>query len=305
MKNVTAVIISFLRQEYARACITSLKTQHPDIKLLVAENGEYDHEFAGFVKSHGGRYLVMPFDSGVCYARNRLVEQVDTEYVLVGDDDFFYTPDTGADKMLKFLQKNKTKNLIGGRINENGEIRNYQGFIDFEKDHLVYRMFDETDCKKDRSSKLRYHDADITFNFFIARTEIVKRIKWDEQIKVAYEHSDWFISLKKAGIGGIVYTPDVIVIHKPPHVNVSRRVEYKKYRHRKEDRFRFFEKHGIEYTIGFNGKRQETETLFIEKKPKDEDAYHVTHAMNIDGKVYNVGDVIHTKNPNVNMRKIE
>ena len=91
MRNVTAIIISFLRPGYTKACIKSLRTLYPDINILVGENGEFSEDMQDYCDNHDAEYIQLPYDSGVCVGRNELVKQVDTEYVLVGDDDFFYT----------------------------------------------------------------------------------------------------------------------------------------------------------------------------------------------------------------------
>jgi GT2 family glycosyltransferase len=103
MKNVTAIIISFLRPTYAIGCIESLKCVYPDINVIVGENGEYNNELAEVCRKHGARYIELPFDSGVCVGRNTLMKHVETEYVLVGDDDFFYDETTGVDHMRLLL----------------------------------------------------------------------------------------------------------------------------------------------------------------------------------------------------------
>ena len=107
MKNTTAVLISFMRDEYTKECVRSLHDMYPSIKILVAENSHFNKELKDFVNEHGGRYILMPFDSGVCFARNRLVEMADTEFILVSDDDFYYTEEAKVEEMVKFLEANK------------------------------------------------------------------------------------------------------------------------------------------------------------------------------------------------------
>lgn len=294
--RVTAVLISFLRPEFTVECIRSLKESYPDIHIIVAENAEYNPELEDFILSHGGQYHMMPFDSGVCYARNRLVEKVKTEYVLVGDDDFYYLPDPGLKKMIDFLDAREDVSLIGGRVSERGRTLNYQGYIDIYSDHLDYRPFDPLDCMVEPKSKVQYRICDITFNFFLARTKDIVDQKWDENIKVAFEHSDWFITVKKAGLK-VAYTPEVTVVHKPQHVAVKEARKYMGFRMRRSDKDYFFEKHHIKYTIGFNGLRTENEKISIATSGgnmREIKRYYAKRTMSFDGKTYNAGDVIET-----------
>lgn len=295
MKNTTAVFISFMRPNYTKECVKSLRENYKDIKILVAENAQFNQDLGNFVNKYGGRYIVMPFDSGVCYARNRLVELAETEFILVGDDDFYYNKDAKVKEMVKFLKNNSKYSLIGGRIFEKGKVLDYQGHIDINEDHFHYKLLDPEKLKKCKKSKLRFQTADITFNFFVSRREDIKGVKWDEKIKVAYEHSDWFIMLKKAGGRKVAFTPDAIVIHKPEHVQLSKELkkEYAQFRNRRSDMHYFFAKHKIQYSIGFRGTRINFKEI---KKLKNK--YYAKIAMTYNGKTYNKGDIIKTTNPN-------
>ncbi len=295
MKNITAVLISFMRPEYTKECVKSLAENYKGIKILVAENAEYNKDLRDFVKEHGGRYVVMPFDSGVCFARNRLVEIAETEYILVGDDDFYYTDGAKVKEMLKFMRAHKEFSLIGGRISERDKILDYQGNINIYPDHFEYIKLDPKKNKRCKKSGLKYQKCDITFNYFIARREDIKKVKWDEKIKVAYEHSDWFIALKKRGGRNVAFTPDAIVIHKPEHVVLNKEIkdQYNNFRNRRQDMFYFFAKHKVKYSLGFRG----TRTNFDQIKDLKH-KYYAKIGINFGGKTYNKGDIIITDNPN-------
>jgi len=315
MKNVTAVIISFLRQEYTTECVRSLREMYPGIKILVAENGEYNRKLADFIHGQEGQYFLMPFDSGVCYARNRLMELVRTDFVLVGDDDFFYTKEASIDKIKKVMEQkgNEDMALMGGRVREQGVLKNYQGDIEIGDGFFHYTSLDldRADYVHDPETGIQYEKVDITFNFFLARTELVRDIPWDEKIKVAYEHSDWFISLKKAG-RKVFFCPQSIVVHKPEHIQIKDIGRYKVYRHRRSDKVHFFRKHGIKYSINFNGQKTTfDDSLETAKKVKRErgsatieKAYTMDRSFSWNGTQYNSGEVIYTDRPIDGMRAV-
>ena len=257
MRNVTAIIISFLRTEYTQKCIASLREMYPDIKIRVGENGHYSEDMAVFCKEKNAEYIELPFDSGVCVARNRLVEGVETEYVMVGDDDFYYQENKDTKPMVKemvdFLEIMGNFDLIGGRIFENGELRDYQGFFEEGNGFLRYHKLDLSegfDTAKLPSGEMKYKEVDLTFNYFVARTEKVKQILWDEKIKVAYEHSSWFLDFKEAGFK-VAFSPEPVVLHKPKIT--SKYPEYMNYRIRKDDKKRFFERHNLRFIEDMNG----------------------------------------------------
>lgn len=257
MKDLTFIIVTFLRDEYLFECIKSLrKTYGWECSILVGENNKKTKEKEDFLKENKAKYYKLPFDSGVTKGRNKLIKKVKTKYVCVGDDDFYYDKNAKVDELLNLI-KEKDMDLVGGRIRE-GSVKNYQGFIEIGENFLKYRKIPEEEIEKvllynQTHKKKRAIRCDITFNFFVVKTSVCREITWDEKIKVASEHSDWFISLKKAG-KKIYFYPNAIVIHKPVWVSVKNKKEYSLYRKRKGDNDYFGKKHNLCWSIGFNGR---------------------------------------------------
>jgi GT2 family glycosyltransferase len=272
MKNVTAILISFLRPAYTIACIESLKKTYPDINIIVGENGNAEPELIKTCEKYGIKYLPLPYDSGVCVGRNELVKHVETEYILVGDDDFYYDAGAMIENMVEFLDTTEF-DLIGGRVIQDGIVRNYQGYIEKNHNHFKSTAIDPETATYETQAGIRYCPADLTFNFFVARTKKVKQVPWDEEIKVAYEHFSWFYDFKVFG-GKVAFTPDALVIHKPAHVRAEVNTseshnQYMAFRNRKEDRERFFGKYGLAYTIGMNGVKTYNPNHIVEKRKND------------------------------------
>jgi glycosyltransferase involved in cell wall biosynthesis len=297
-KNLTAVLITFLRPEYTKKCVDSLIKNYPGIKIVVGENGEYNEELHKFLEERNIRYKLFPFDSGICIARNHLVDECETDYVLVGDDDFFYTPDSKVDKMLTFMKNHKEFVLIGGRVSENNVIRNYQGYIKFFQDHIQYTPVDllKGDFKIDKKSGLKYLKCDLTFNYFVARVKDIKPYKWDEKIKVAWEHSDWFIQLKHSDVP-VAFSPDPVVVHKPEGVYPAKKELYQTYRMRLSDKERFFDKHKIDYILDMAGRTYKREMVECKR------TFYATRQIFFEDRWYNEGEIITTDKPNEFMRQ--
>jgi len=247
-KELTALIVSFYRTEYLEKCLSSMRETYPDINIIIGNNGPEDKEKEKLARRYKAEYYQLPFDCGICVGRNMLVDKIKTKYTLIGDDDFFYTERAGVDKMLDLIKITRF-NLIGGRINEGGVDKNYQGFIEKNKNHFIYK-------KLEIDINAQVQPCDLTFNYFVAETKALKDTKWDEQIKVAYEHSTFFIDFKDKGYK-IGFTKNAIVGHKPP-ISIKDRQEYSKYREyrsRKCDKKRFFTKYGIDYCIDMSGRK--------------------------------------------------
>jgi len=244
---------------------------YPEMKIKVGENGHYTDEKKKKIESYKNtKYYELPFDSGVCVGRNTLIKKVRTKYVLVGDDDFLYNEDAKVQEMIEFLEANPEYDLIGGRIFQNNKVCDYQGFFEFKDKSLTIKPLnvDEHEYKVCESSKLRYADCDLTFNFFVARVNSVKDVLWDEKIKVAYEHASFFIAMKQAG-KKVAFSPDPVVIHKPKLEERIDTVTYSKYRLRRTDMKRFFQKHNITTLTDMKGNTvQAPESMKLEYNMK-------------------------------------
>jgi glycosyltransferase involved in cell wall biosynthesis len=283
MHNITAVIKSFLREPYLFECYRSLKEMYPTIRVIVADDSlrpgeEYSEMRKTWIENitkNGDRHVALPFDSGVCVGRNRLIDMVETPFVLIGDDDFQYRPIDNiagfghkgpmVDKMKLFLEERTDFDLIGGRVYENlwrkfngvkedrWTVRDYQGYFIREPGMHLREIPVSLDQKYPLQSGLRYCRADLVFNFFVARASCLRAVRWNENIKVAYEHSDFFLRFKDAG-GRVAFSPDPIVIHKP-NVGVTDESlgDYKKFRMRREDKVAFFTTHHLAKTTDMRG----------------------------------------------------
>src|SRR5688572_11973908 len=149
--RVTAIIKTFLRNDYLKRCVDSMLLQYPDIRIGIADDGypdpagksikeripEWKREWYAKLGEAGHFVISMPFDSGLCAGRNELVSMARTEFVLVGDDDFAYDQRARVERMVQFLDEHPEIDLIGGRIIQDGIPRDYQGFIDLsDKKHI-------------------------------------------------------------------------------------------------------------------------------------------------------------------------
>lgn len=248
--DVTVILKHFMRENYTRACIESLK-QYEGIKIFVACDSHVSHDFDSFLNENTDLVLKMPFDSGLPAGRNRLLEKVQTKFFLIGDDDFFYESNTDLSKLLKLMD---IADIAGGAVQEDGILKHYEGFfVKDEKRTIEWKRLDvSSSCELYEG--IQYKKCDFVFNFFIAKKEISKKVQWDEHIKISYEHSDFFLMAKDADIK-VVYCPEVVVTHKPAHIHLSPEegAAYDGYRRRRGDRNFFLKKWGYETYIDIHG----------------------------------------------------
>jgi glycosyltransferase involved in cell wall biosynthesis len=141
------------------------------------------------------KLINIPFDSGLSAGRNIGVENVETEFVVLCDDDFVFTKDTKIENLISVVNSNLS-DLCAGLILQDGiNVKNWSGIIDIKKNGpLVSPFISKTPIIKEGIS---LYSTDITLNFFAAKTDWLLKNKWDNSIKICYEHIDFFLNLKK------------------------------------------------------------------------------------------------------------
>jgi len=251
--DVTAIVKMFLRDEYSMECIRSLMRNFPSIRIIALDDGHHTEEKDGFFHENRIRYVKTPFDIGLGHARNVLSRLVETEYVLVGDDDFYYTPDCGIKNLLRLMD---VADIACGRVSEDGAFNDYQCLIRRTDDGGM--KWSKADAQWLVHDGIPYMQADVAYNFYIAKSAKIRGM-WDDAIKVAYEHSDFFLTAKAQGIKA-VFTPYSTVIHKPPHVR-NDFPEYSDFRRRRSDKEHFFRKWGADWYEDMKGNRDDATYL--------------------------------------------
>lgn len=243
LDDVTVIIKTFLRDEYAKDCILSLRKYWGNIKIVLADDGHMTPEKEAFYKAQKVEYYHLPWDQGVCVGRNFLIDKVKTPYLVVGDDDFEYGLDANLDELRILME---VADLAGGAIREKGAVHHYEAFMTIDGSLMVYKALPMSDW--DVHKDVKYKACDLTYNFFMIKTEVAQRVRWDEKIHVMYEHSDFFLRLKPSKV---VYAPNSIADHKLKYHHPTQ--QYQASRFSKADRPYFFEKWGLTRRIDMHG----------------------------------------------------
>lgn len=213
---ISIIVKTFKRSEYLNRFIDSVRKHYPEIKIYVADDS--DESFKGEpvkIKSEKNIfYWKMPFNSGLSSGRNFLVSKVSSKYILLCDDDFIFCDET----KLEYLQdkiESDIADIIGGKVGGQNSVEyNYT----FQKiDSTLHYI------KKHKYIKDDLYFYDIVPNFFIAKTSVLKKIRWDNKLKMV-EHSDFFLRCLNAGIR-VAFTNKVRILHEHKNDN-----KYKQYR---------------------------------------------------------------------------
>ncbi|XP_070553779.1 beta-1,4 N-acetylgalactosaminyltransferase 1-like [Ptychodera flava] len=236
--KVTVITKIFERYSAVKRLISSVHKFYPGITILIAD----DSEFPEKIQLPNVKHYIMPFADGWFAGRNLLVSQVRTKYFLWVDDDFVFTNGTRLERFVeKFEHPNVTVDHIGGTFgDEFGRVSGKSKCLGCRVLEFQYGD-EEGDCLAIRVER-KYHQvsefpqcfwADGTTNFFMARTNSVRKIGFDPFFERS-GHSGYIIdTLGKLRIMGCT---DVNIVHKSGRSNHK----YNKFRkiNRRADKYK-------------------------------------------------------------------
>jgi glycosyltransferase involved in cell wall biosynthesis len=136
------------------------------------------------------------YDSGLSFGRNLGVKKAKEDqipYCVISADSICFNPTMKKIDHVKRCLKNY--DLIGLDL-KNKEV-GWEGKLDVV-DGAFEIDFIEKKCKYCSSGKLVILNCDIVRNFFIAKTETLSKVKWDDNL-LMHEHEDFFMRYKQAG----------------------------------------------------------------------------------------------------------
>jgi GT2 family glycosyltransferase len=248
-REVTALIKTFLRDEYLFTSVLSLRRHYPEIKIIVADDGYCSDQKEARLKEAGvSKYIALPWNRGVSRGRNALIDACETPYFLVGDDDFYYTEETRLGDMLRMME---IADLAGGALRYLDTLQHYEATLEWvpESKGLIHHEINRDYRTYDG---IQYGHADLTFNFFVAKTTLARKIRWEESIQVIFEHEDFFMAGYDRGMK-VVYCPNSIVTHRK--VELPPVPEYEKIRWNRQDLNKFFKKWDLNFVQDAQGRR--------------------------------------------------
>ena len=196
-QKLTVAIKTFERPELVTRAVSSLRTLHPAIPVIIADDSKNPISFDTDLHTE---VLHLPFDTGISYGRNRAIEKVKTPYYLLMDDDYFFKADCNLAGLISILESTDfdivSMRVLNYRARKGycrGELH-FAGTLVREGDEMVHYI------GKNHGYHQGFPRFDIIHNCYLARTNKVAKIKFDEKIKIGKEHGDFFLEVKKNNI---------------------------------------------------------------------------------------------------------
>lgn len=242
LDDVTLIIKTFERPKALDRLLGSIAEKYPECPVLIADDSQSPYRDE-MLRKHGGlieEYITLPFDSGLSFGRNELLERVRTKFFVLNDDDFVYGPQTDLGWMRSQLDSTDLE-LLGGVYLEPKTVH-WSGLRQptlkqtarsiyqtlrtllqrargktYSIDRFHGRISATDDAVRlvhdDTPGASPFRRCDYTTNFFMANTEAVrsKVSGWCEELKLQ-EHWEFFYRAKLGGLR-VAHTDDVGVIH--------------------------------------------------------------------------------------------
>ena len=190
--NITVIIKTFIRPKALAACVESVRELLGDVLIYVADDSP---EETIVPLKNVDEYFILPPDSGLSFGRNYLVDKVQTEYLMLMDDDTLFYPETavGVQESLALLE-NPSIDLVGGKQFMGSSAWPYYGAMEMREGRRDDGTFAKNLILHNHRSDYSVDDIpmyDYVSNMFVAKTASMKEARRDDDLKV-FEHLEFF-----------------------------------------------------------------------------------------------------------------
>ena len=197
ISDITIVIKTFERPYAVKRLVRSIQRRYPRANILVVN----DSKNPG--KLDGAENLIMPYDTGISAGRNAALDRIKTRYLLTLDNDFVFSRRQKLGYLISQMEEHDNIDILGGRYIDLPfciihDFQNIPVPSSVEPKTPLNRMLGENRV------------VDKVQNYFIARTESVRRVRWNNDLKVL-EHTEFFARAR--GQITTAFRDDMLVLH--------------------------------------------------------------------------------------------
>ena len=214
-------VITRLRN-HVQFILHSIRLRYPDISIIIA-----DDEYVGVAKDEWDRLMAVITDLNVSYlrlvprvglsaGRNALVEACTTPYIVLLDDDVFFTPATRLELLLSALESNPNTTVAAGSyIQYDSHAAHSGASVDVNDYSLLFTDEGEgvwrARAAAAASAVGTCQVVHATHNFFMARVATLQRYPWHPKLAI-FEHEHFFLQLHRAR-QAVLSCPHVSAFH--------------------------------------------------------------------------------------------
>ena len=244
MYKIAILVTTFLRDKLLYRTLQSIVEYAPENSiLLIADQGYSSDEKKteiDFIKSQMPcEYYSLPFDCGLSAGRNFLVNkaiEMNIPYCLLLADSIQFTQRYYFDAIIEFLERDTSTGIVGFDLD--GSKCSWEYKMELTKNGI---QFIESNELVEFNGAV-FKKVDICRNVFLAKTDVLKKNQWDNELKLA-EHEKFFLDLKQINYG-VFWTNAIKFKRSSPAASE----EYQQYRKRFGDYQRL-----LKQKLGTNG----------------------------------------------------
>lgn len=198
ISELSIIIKTFERPKAIRRLVNSIKTQYPNLKIIIADDSRRPQSIRGVEVIH------LPYNQGATIGRNEALNRVKTKYFLLLDDDFVFFKHTKLVPALSIIESHPEIDIIGGEV------------VDlpfFTVGHYQNAKLFPTNSQPIVPPGTKIGGLPVynmVANFFLGRTDRVKLVGWDPELK-NLAHADFFT--RAVGVLTTVFCSDLKVLH--------------------------------------------------------------------------------------------
>jgi glycosyltransferase involved in cell wall biosynthesis len=223
MNDVTVGVKSFFRPQKLEICLESLVNADFEFsEVLIVDDGKISEDKQEVYDYYSNKLPMtvydLEFDHGLAASRNKLVEEMNGDYLLLLDDDIAVP--RNIDHLKLILEKCDSLGGIAGLMYEDGDYKAIAHDLVL-RDNLLGRTL----VRDISSNKIGSVDSNIgTKTFykydFIPNCALFKKtcledVSWDPEYKIEREHIDFYLQHKETSQWEFGLTEEVVFGHYP------------------------------------------------------------------------------------------
>lgn len=228
--RIAILVTAFLRDTLLYKTLQTIVDNYPENSIvLIADQGYADSEKDINIDYYKSliplKYYRLPFDCGLSFARNFLVQkatEMNVPYCLLGSDNIQFLTKYNFEPIIQFLELDNSRGMIGFDLE--GSKCAWEYLMEITPNGIKFSYSD----KEYFFGNLKFIKVDICRNVFMAKTHTLLNL-WDEEQKLA-EHELAFLEYKKRDYE--VYWTDAYLFKRISGRNSK---EYELYRKRFND----------------------------------------------------------------------
>lgn len=248
--KIGIIVTTFLRDELMYRIVQSIINHWKKEYVLFVGNQSYETDkerLQGF-SDFGGkidnciradvRYYNLPYDCGLSYARNFLVQkahEAGCNYIFLTADSYEFK-DYDFTTIIEFLESNKDNGIIGF-VELNKPDPNWKFDLELVPNECFKLIRPRRQIVEFKN--LKFQPCDVTQNFFLAKTKTLLDCPWDNELKLT-EHEDFFWRLKTETSYKVYFNDSIKCVYineKPQEYNNKRRRIYTDYKQKLLDKY--------------------------------------------------------------------